>query len=96
MTAAGTRSGLRIAGLVDLVTVPRTPGTLAGFPGSIEEMPPYPQGGVNGGHVVVMFRAGALIYLVSLHGYRNAARAVAMAGALACTVREASDDGARG
>jgi hypothetical protein len=95
LTAAGTRSGLRIAGLVDLVTVPRTPVRLAGYPGAIERMPPYPHGGVNGGHVVVTFRAGALVYLVSLHGRGNTVRAVAMTRALARAVRQASDDGAR-
>lgn len=86
LVAAGTRSALRIAGLVDLVPVPARPVATGPYAGEIRKLPPFPRGGVNGGHVVVSFRAGGVLYLVSLHGYRNTGRAVLMARALAASV----------
>lgn len=41
--------------------------------------PPYPAGGINGGHVVVSVDLGAMTYAASVHGYGRVAVAVAVA-----------------
>lgn len=53
--------------------------TLDGF--SVEEfvMPPYPRGGVHGGHVVFVWQGRGAAYLVSVHDPANRARAVEIA-----------------
>jgi hypothetical protein len=45
-------------------------------------MPPYPAGGVHGGHVVFVWRGDRAAYLLSVHDPRNRRRALAMASAL--------------
>jgi hypothetical protein len=37
----------------------------------VTRYPPYPAGGVNGGHVVVSVTQGAMTYLASVHGYAH-------------------------
>jgi hypothetical protein len=38
---------------------------------SVARYPPYPAGGVNGGHVVVSVTQGAMTYVASVHGYAH-------------------------
>ena len=51
----------------------------ADFPIRIQRFPPYPAGGVNGGHVGAYCRCGGVVVLVSIHGYDNGGRARQMA-----------------
>ena len=62
--------------------IPKEPVDLGGTTGEILAMPPYPEGGVHGGHVVVRWRVDGVSYDVSLHGGKNTDRAVAMAQAM--------------
>jgi hypothetical protein len=82
LVASGTRSGLRLAGLVDLAPTAVRTLRLAGVFAVVREMPPYPRGGVNGGHVLVEWHLGANTHLVSVHGHRNRERALLMAEAM--------------
>lgn len=45
-------------------------------------MPPYPAGGLHGGHVVLLWKGDRAAYLLSVHDPRNRRRALAMASAL--------------
>jgi hypothetical protein len=40
--------------------------------------PPYPAGGINGGHVVVSATRGAMTYIASVHGYAHEDLAVGL------------------
>jgi hypothetical protein len=52
---------------------------LAGLSASVKRMAPYPQGGVNGGHSLVLWRFRGRGYYMSIHGYANEKRATVMA-----------------
>jgi hypothetical protein len=45
-------------------------------------MPPYPTGGVHGGHLVLLWEGDRGAYLISVHDPANRQRALAMAAAL--------------
>ena len=60
---------------------------IAGLMASVKRMARYPQGGINGGHVLVTWKVGATDYLVSIHGFQNEPRAVAMAEGLINEIR---------
>jgi hypothetical protein len=51
-------------------------------------MPPFPVGGLYGGHVVVQWSASGTSYQFSLHGYTNIKRAELMAQALMVQLRD--------
>jgi hypothetical protein len=55
---------------------------IANVDASVKRMAAYPQGGVNGGHVLALWELRGIDYVVSLHGYQNEQRAVRMAEAL--------------
>ena len=40
--------------------------------------PPYPAGGINGGHIVVSLTRGAMTYVASVHGYGHEDVAIAV------------------
>ena len=44
----------------------------------LRRYPPYPDGGVNGGHVVAIARTGDHLTYVSVHGHEHADVAIAM------------------
>ena len=44
----------------------------------LRRYPPYPDGGINGGHVVALARDGTRIIYVSVHGYEHKDVAIAM------------------
>jgi hypothetical protein len=70
--------------------------TLAGVNAEVLHMARYPQGGIHGGHVVVRWNMRGTDYLISVHGYQNEERALAMADGLISLIRAcpagASDD----
>lgn len=47
-----------------------------GIPATVLKAPPYPQGGIHGGHVLVVWNEGGHGYLVSAHGTRMTQRAL--------------------
>ena len=51
---------------------------VAGREIELRRYPPYPEGGVNGGHVVAIARAGDQLTYVSVHGHEHTDVAVAM------------------
>lgn len=53
--------------------------TLAGAPVEEYVMPPYPRGGVHGGHVVFVWEGRGAAYLVSVHDPANRGQAVKIA-----------------
>jgi hypothetical protein len=55
---------------------------LSGIPSDLLRMARYPLGGIHGGHVVVRWSFAGTDYLLSLHGYENEDRALAMAEGL--------------
>ena len=58
-------------------------GRLGAAPATLYRVPPYERGGgYHGGHVVVMWEDGRLARAVSLHGYGNRRRALAIARAM--------------
>jgi hypothetical protein len=61
---------------------------VAGVLASVKRMARYPQGGISGGHVLVLWRMGNVDYLISIHGYGNEGRAVAMADGLIREIRD--------
>jgi hypothetical protein len=44
----------------------------------VTRYPPYPAGGINGGHVVVSVTQGAMTYVASVHGYAHEDLAIAL------------------
>lgn len=60
----------------------RHPLELNGIDVTEYRMPPYPTGGVHGGHLVFLWEGDRAAYLVSVHDPANRQRAVAMASAL--------------
>jgi hypothetical protein len=52
---------------------------IGGLSASVKRMARYPQGGINGGHVLVFWRFQGRDYYVSIHGYANEKRATVMA-----------------
>ena len=63
---------------------------LAGVPVRVYEMPPYPLGGVDGGHVVVEWSQAGTVLHASVHGHRNRALARLMAAGLIQRLRAAA------
>ena len=41
---------------------------VSGSSAAVLEAPPYPQGGVHGGHIIVLWNAGGHGYVMSAHG----------------------------
>ncbi|MEJ7784848.1 MAG: hypothetical protein WKF96_08595 [Solirubrobacteraceae bacterium] len=78
LTGSGSARSLEERALTSLrpprVERLRAPGRLI----EIRRYPPYPDGGVNGGHIVALARDGASLTYVSVHGKEHRDVAVAM------------------
>jgi hypothetical protein len=44
----------------------------------VARYPPYPAGGINGGHILVRVTEGSMTYVASVHGYGHEDVAVAL------------------
>lgn len=78
LTASGSASSLEERALRS-ARAPRVDRVrVAGRDIEVRRYPPYPDGGVNGGHAVAIARAGDRLDYVSVHGLEHADVAVAM------------------
>ena len=78
LTGAGTARSLEEHALRSSVAPGVERVRVAGQSLELRRYPLYPDGGINGGHVLALVRDGARIIYVSVHGYEHKDVAIAM------------------